>query len=243
MYQDSIIHHTTFKIRGCEVNFEHKITFPALVQLFQEASLENIINLKLSSWNDHRGSYGWVLLRKEVKVNDYPKLGETVTIETYPSGFDRIFAYRDYKMLDADKKLIAYASSTWTYMNLHTRKLAALPEKLENFDVSQFRQVLSRPKSKIKILDDPTQSIKYIIRRYHLDWNSHVNNNHYFKFVLEVLEPPEQKVEPSEVTIHIKSECLEGDTIIVEAKQMKFESLVTIRKNVNEIVALALVKW
>lgn len=241
MSNESIIHKTSFKVRACEVNIEQQITFPALVQLFQEASLENIINLKISAWDDDRGSFAWVLLRKEVKVIKYPKLGESVLVETYPSGFERIFAYRDYKMYNSEKELIAFASSTWTYMNLHTRKLAALPENLENFDASKFREVLARPKTRLETLTIPERTIGYTIRKYHLDWNGHVNNNHYFKFILEAADPLLRKIQPSGVVIHIKSECLLGDAILVDATQMNNQSLVTIRKNENEIVASAII--
>jgi acyl-ACP thioesterase len=241
--QEDIIYKTNYKVRACEVNFNHKITFPALVQLFQEASLENIIELKLASWDDDRGDFGWVLLRKEITVIHYPSLGEDVIIETCPSGFERIFAYRDYKMFDNKNRLIAFASSTWTYMDLNTRKLASLPESLEFFDASRFREVLPRPKSKIAILKEPTHAIDYVIRRYHLDWNGHVNNNHYFKFVLEVIDPPEIFMQPSKVILHIKSECLNGEKISVQAKQRSDETLVTILKNEKELVACAIIEW
>jgi len=241
--KNPFLHITQFKVRACEINENQEITFPALVQLLQEASLENIINLKLSAWDDDRGSFAWVLLRKEIEVFRYPKLGEEITVETYPSGFEKIFAFRDYRMFDLEKNLLASASSTWTYMNLKTRRIAKIPKKFLKFDASAENETLPRPRNKISPLVDISAKVEMRIRKYHLDWNGHVNNNHYFKFLLEVIEPPIPGKGPSLVVIHIKNECLLGEQIEVVADQSLQSSIVSILKGQGKVVAHALVQW
>jgi acyl-ACP thioesterase len=128
-------------------------------------------------------------------------------------------------------------------MNLTTRKIAKIPEKFLKFDGSAENNVLPRPRNKIPLLVDVTKRVEMKIRKYHLDWNGHVNNNHYFKFLLEVLDPPEPGSCLKSVGIHIKNECLLGDPIEVVADQSVQPARVSILKDEGKVVAHALVQW
>jgi acyl-ACP thioesterase len=61
--------------------------------------------------------------------------------------------------------------------------------------------------------------------------------------VLEVIDPPNKSKQPAKVVLHIKNECLYGEKISVQAKQTNIESMVTILKNENVIVAHATIAW
>jgi hypothetical protein len=56
----------------------------------------------------------WVLLKMEVNFFSLPSLNETITIETFPSGKEGYFTYRDYLVFD---RFHQPASSVWTMMH------------------------------------------------------------------------------------------------------------------------------
>ncbi len=61
----------------------------------------------------------WVLSRFHIEITRYPKWGETVQINTWPSGRGPLFAVRDYEILDAEGPLAA-ATSSWLIVDLKT---------------------------------------------------------------------------------------------------------------------------
>lgn len=127
----------------------------------------------------------WVLIRKEMKIIEPPQLDDLYTVITYPSGFDKFFAFRDYLVFNEEKKLIAAASSTWTLINTDTRKLSKIPSKILEIGtpkdltfLSQADKMMGSPES-WEIVDTRK------VRPYDLDWNSHINNIVLVRYLLE----------------------------------------------------------
>ena len=92
------------KCKGHDVNNGKFITIPILLRYLQEASLQHARNLKASVWDMTEDQLSWVLVRKSIKIVKSLKLDNTYSIITYPSGFDKFMAYRDYLVFDEDKK-------------------------------------------------------------------------------------------------------------------------------------------
>ena len=210
---DSIVFRAEYEIRAAEIDSTKKITVPSLMQLMQEASLKHIIVLKASIWDLKKSA--WVLLVKEINVRRLPELGETVTIETYPAGIDRIFAFRDYRVFDAEGVCVADASSTWTLINLDTRNLERFPDHILHLPLPEDIVPLKRCKRKITIPEGGNYSDSFKVNYFHLDWNSHVNNVNYLKFILEVNTDKLKISTPSCIEIHFKAEALEDDELVI----------------------------
>jgi len=43
---------------------------------------------------------GWVLYRWLIKIDRLPKLGETITVQTWASSFERFYGNREFIVLD-----------------------------------------------------------------------------------------------------------------------------------------------
>lgn len=234
-----------FKVRSHEVGINKKITIISLLKLMQEASMTNAKDLKISVWELEKENLAWVLLRKQLNLNNLPSLGQRVKVVTYPSSFDRFLAYRDYKMYDEEGSLLAYASSTWTLMNMTTRKMARMPEALMTLKVSEEENILEYPQAKLPLLKEEGISEEIKIRPYDIDWNGHVNNIQYVRYMIENIPSDylAQNILKS-LAFHIKSECFLEDKIrneySIHANTIlhKLTSLST-----NKVVAIAKSKW
>jgi len=138
--------------------------------------MHNAIDLGFSMWDEELDNSSWVLLRKELVVYQMPKLGDDVRIITYPAGIQRVFAYRDFWALDAAGNTLAYASSTWTLMNLLTRKMTPIPKRMFELQEVVAGQNLPIPAQKLSPPETLEEAYVYKVGHYDLDWNGHVNN-------------------------------------------------------------------
>ena len=203
-------------IRSSEVDTDQRATPLAILHLMQEASMGSASDLGASVEELQPQNLAWVLLRKAFTIVDRPKLSQQVSVVTYPSHFDRFLAYRDYKMYDMDGRLLAYASSTWTLLNFVERKMARIPEFLLPLKVHPDEPALDLPPSRLDKISDITHTEQVKVRSYDLDWNGHVNNLSYVRYVLENVPKTYRNRQIKRIDFHIKAEAFLDDMIKVE---------------------------
>jgi len=204
-------------IRSSEVDTDHRATPLAILHLVQEASMGSARDLGASIAELTPQNLAWVLLRKSFTILDRPKLSQQVSVVTYPSHFDRFLAYRDYKMYDLEGKLLAYASSTWTLLNFIERKMARIPEFLQPLKVHPDESVLESPPSRLSKLLEVIQTEQVKVKSYDIDWNGHVNNLNYVRYVLENIPKSYRDRALNRIDFHIKAEAFLDDKINIES--------------------------
>lgn len=215
-----LVFSTKFEVKGHDVNINKAITIPALLRYMQEASLLHARKLNTSVWDMTEDKMTWVLVRKELKVITPLRLDESYTVLTYPSGFDKFLAYRDYLIFDQNKKLVVGASSTWTLLKTDSRKLVKIPQEILDIGVPKETRFLTQPEKSIALQDALVKSDVRKVRPYDLDWNNHVSNIVLIRFIMESLKS--QGIEDDDVSkilVHFKNELrLNESTIIYESK-------------------------
>ena len=185
--KDSYLHQESYEVRAHEIVPQRRLTLPSLVKLLQECSMQHIIKLKASFWDIENLQLSWILLRKQVKLLRSISFCEKITVLTYPTGFEKFFAYRDYLVFDANKKLVATASSTWSLMNTSTRKLSRIPEAFFEFNAPSDVPRLKKPESRLVPSSELSEIEHKTIGYYDLDWNGHTNNTNLCKWMTQAL--------------------------------------------------------
>jgi len=220
LHAPSFGYESQYLIQAHEIDLAKQIRPTSLLQLMQEASMQNAINLKVSIYELEQANVSWVLIKKDLQVHRWPELGETLRILTYPAGLERIFAYRDYIAYDAQDNLVASASSTWTLMNLNTRKVERISKELSDLVPSSVVETLPRPFKTLVKSEEITWSYDYTIRYFDLDWNGHVNNVALSKLMLQSLPLDFWSSHKMErYCIQIKSECRIEEQVTVETSR------------------------
>ena len=140
-----------------------------------------------------------------------PKDEEEVVVETWGRFFNKVYVLRDYKVIDDDGNLCAIATSKWCLIDNKKRKIAHLPDNLDEI-YHEFRSesvfnVDDFPKLNASFDVEPSFKDEYKIRRFDLDINHHVHNLNYLNFAYE-LETIHSflYVENNQYTIVIKDE-------------------------------------
>lgn len=212
----AIGHRSRFSVRTYEVD-KHKIMLlPALVKLMHETAMQNVLKLNLSVWDLEPHGISWVLIRKHLEVDRYPRLGENIEVVTYPAGFDRFLTHRDYRVFDHSGQEIARASSTWLLLNMETRKIARLPDFILAFGHKMpDRQVcLPAPPT---ALPEPGRLENILTTEVHwheLDWNGHLNNMYYVQWMMEAAGTDQlEQSEVFELDIIYKQEAILAEKI------------------------------
>ncbi|MFT8424752.1 MAG: acyl-ACP thioesterase domain-containing protein [Liquorilactobacillus sp.] len=176
------------KVLFYETDRTRKTTIGMLVNILMLTSQDQSIQLGLTEEKLNEKGYGWVITQHVLKVERLPVYGENIRIFTRADSYNRYFCYRDFWIEDERGTIIVKMHSVFVLMDQRKRKIARLlPEFIEPYK-SEYTTKIERvpdPKS-----DDTSQLISeknYRVRFMDIDSNQHVNNVHYFDWMIDGL--------------------------------------------------------
>lgn len=187
---------------------------------------------------------GWVVTQYHLQVTRRPQTGETVTLKTKATAYNRYFAYREYWILDEQGNQLAYAEGIWVTMSYATRKIATIPAELMTAYESEETKRLPRlPRPERLDETAPMLTKPYTVRYFDIDNNQHVNNAHYFDWLLDTL-PADflRQHEPVDVRIRFENEVQYGHQVASQVVQHDLTTQHQIMVGAT-IAALATVTW
>ena len=154
----------------------------------------------------------WAVIRQKVSVTRMPRLGETITIETWPMPTTRSAFPRATVAYDADGKELFSVIGLWVLMNLKTRGMV-LPAKSGVDLTGTLRGTeLAVPGSIAPIALEHTAS--RTVRFAELDRNGHMNNTRYMDWLMDLLPAAFHEKNPVRgFTLCYANEALEGQEI------------------------------
>ncbi len=211
-----MIHIEALRIRNFETDSRGKLTLLSLANYLQDAADRHAIRLGVGMPALAELGLSWVLHRMKVTVHRWPQLAEEIFIETQPSGLERVYVFRDFRVYDLHRTLLITASSTWLVFDKVKRSLAMPAAHFQEiFEPYRHLPFLARPTLKFS----PASSnnlLRTQLRARHneIDTNAHVNNSVYFQWMLEPLSADFLGSHVcSEVEIQFKKECTRQDLI------------------------------
>ncbi len=125
--QSSWIDH--YAVRSYEVDVNHTIQLSVLCNFLQGSAWHHAENLGYGYFALSEKRKMWVLTKMVLNINRLPVWDETVSVETWPKGTERLFALRDFSVKDTEKHEIIAATSFWLLLDADSRR----PMKLETF--------------------------------------------------------------------------------------------------------------
>lgn len=246
MLHPKTVFNGTYELKTYDINAQKQLTLPALVRIMHEASMQNVIDLGVSVWDLEPYHISWVLLKQRIHLYQIPHLGQTLSIHTYPSGFERIYTYRDTLVYNEREELVADAASTWLLMDTQTRRLSAIPGFILAYEIPDFLEILPRAQIELASLKETKHTRSYCVGYHDLDFNGHLSNILYLQWMLECL--PDAILQSGKIIsaeIQFKHEARWNDAIVAEAQctdNGTFYHQLT-RKTDGKLLALAKTEW
>lgn len=211
-----MIYSENFRIRNFETDSQGNLTLLSLANYLQDAADRHAIQLGVGMPVLAELGLSWVLHRMKITVIRWPRLAEEIRIETQPSGLERVYVYRDFRVYDQQGNLLITASSTWLVFDILKRTLSTPAAHFQEiFEPYRHLSFLSR--STLKFPPASSENLlRAQVRARHneIDTNAHVNNSVYFQWLLEPL-PADFLTSHActEVEIQFKKECTRQDLI------------------------------
>lgn len=176
---------TEHLIRSYDVDPNCVARLPVFCRFMQEAAYFHAEHLGLGHSQLSPKQMTWVLSRMRIQVSRLPEWGEPVRLRTWPSGRDRLFYYRDFKITDGKESPVLLASTAWFVIDTDKRE-RLIPDWWQTAEYPFSPKVFDSKLGRLKSCScENEQSIE--VNYGDLDQNGHVSNIRYIEWILNHL--------------------------------------------------------
>lgn len=195
-----------------------------------KVKISHLVNksLEVSGWQAHSlgwsdlrlfEEYGlvWVVTEYQFTIHRLPVFLEKITIETEAISYNKLYCYREFRILDESGQLLVTLLCSFVLMDTQTRKVhPVIDEVVAPFGAEKVKAI--RRGEKMAELVEPAVSERQVTY-FDLDMNGHVNNSKYLDWFIESLGRDFlSQHEPKALTIKYSKEVHYGKTVQVASE-------------------------
>jgi acyl-ACP thioesterase len=175
-----------FRISSYDLNPKGQARLTTMANFFQEVAYHHANELGLGYETMKSRKLIWVLSRMRIQMDRYPAWNERIRLETWPSGAEKLFALRDFRVLDAGEKVIGAASTAWLILDLDTHRLIRPKELIKQFKmIIQKKHMFENSLEKITIPGETRLMNRHKVVFSDLDIVGHVNNVRFMEWCID----------------------------------------------------------
>lgn len=233
------------RIVDYEMSVTGNVKLTTLLNLLMLASEQQSTELGVGAAQVQARGLGWIVTQHDLHVTRWPHYGETITVFTQATEYNKYFCYRDFWIEDEQGTEIARMHTVFVLIDLDKRKI--VPVAADLVDIFQADKVRrgERITNPVKVTA-PDAGKDYAIRFTDLDLNRHVHNTNYFDWMTDALDREFLlRHEPVRVNIKYEKELHYGDVARSEVQFISDDHLRTAHqiKNGDEVNCVAEIEW
>lgn len=200
----------TYKVNFDAIDFTGKLSIYGLSGFMQiiAANHASLLNFNFYKNTTNPGYY-WIVSRVKYVLEEYPKWEENITIETYPAGYDKLYAVRKFDLYNEAGNKIGYIIGDYLLMDIERKRPVRIKGSEGNLSIMDFPY----EGEKLLKLQMPDEVLRMENRKAYyseMDLNGHMNNSHYVKWAMDMLPIEELKthqVNSLEINYNAAIEC------------------------------------
>ncbi len=216
----NLISTVIFPVHTYELDPAQRLSIPALAGFLQEAAGHNAHGLGFSPMQLMERGLTWVLSRLRIRLRELPGWKAQISVQTWPSGLDRLFALRDFRILEQGREIGA-AVSAWLMLEAERHRPVRPDSSFDWRGLIHPERSLAVDLEKVPGVEagePPLLERELAVLYADLDMNLHANNTCYVEWLLEAV-PLEVLRGPrlAELDIDFLAEAEHGERILSRA--------------------------
>jgi acyl-ACP thioesterase len=204
----------TSPIRFGDVDRSNRLTLGAAFGYFQEAAIDHAEQLGVGFDAFAKIGHAWILSRISVVMERRPKFGETVTVESWPRGWEKLFALRDYAIRDNSGKAIARGRANWLIVDIEKHRPLRAKDIMEKLPLNEGVDALPAGTLNLGAREGLEKTGERRAAYSDIDYYGHVNNARYIQWIQDMVDPGIlDTADEIRLDINYLSEVLPGETV------------------------------
>ncbi len=198
-----------FEVGAFQVHHNGNLSLCSLADLLQEIAWRHADSQGFGR-NLLEQQLMWALSRIEIKVNQFPRWGDSLRIFTGGRGQAGAFAFREFLIWNEQEEVVARAMSSWLLVHIEKKRILK-PETVLPSSLFDPQAAPSWQPGKLEA--SGPELAKEIIQVQHsdLDLYNHVNHTSYIRWVENIAA--DHGLFPTSIAINYLAECKAADQI------------------------------
>ncbi len=180
-----------FTIRGTDTDYHDRLHLSSLFSFMQEAAYHNAKVLQIGADQLDKRGLCWLLIRISVRLHHLPHWGETVSVDTWSRGTQKLIFLRDFDFYDQNGLKFGSATSEWLIARQDTHRpqrpdVVLPPGHRPACTRAVFDHTIARP---VPLAE--ASSVEPMLTQYadfsDIDRNKHVNNTRYIAWCVDTV--------------------------------------------------------
>lgn len=180
-------HEESFRACTWHVDRTERLTGAGVFDFFQEVAGNHARLLGVGTESFREEHLAWILSRMSVEVLRRPRWGEELRARTWPRGTQRLFAIRDYELLDSQGERVAVGRSGWIILDTQAMRPRRPESFVTGFPANEGRDALPDGARGLRSEEGLPVLGRRIAAYSDIDYNGHVNNARYIQWMQDVL--------------------------------------------------------
>ena len=170
-------------------NYKGRLFVKTLCDLFNDVAEAQTEMYKVDVETLNAQGITWMLHRLHISLHKMPSKDEEVILETWPSGVDRLFALRDYRMIRKNGEELVRATSEWMYIDMKRRRPLRLPEMVISMSTGHDIPKLVIPPLLVeKEFGGEMEGVRDFVATFdNIDFNGHVTQASHVRWITNSL--------------------------------------------------------
>lgn len=223
------------RVRYSECGENARLHLAGVVNYFQDTANFQGEDLGIGvSWMKER-HLAWILVSWQIITDHMPRLGERITVRTWPYSFNSFYGLRNLVLEDEEGHNAAWANSVWVLMDTKSRRPVKVgPEMAVLYGEEEKLDMEYAPRH-IVIPENGAAMEPFSIHRGHLDSNHHVNNGQYIQMAMDYL-PGDFRI--YETRVEYREQSFLGDVILPRVAREEDSVTVSLQKESGKVCAI-----
>ncbi|MCP4255904.1 MAG: hypothetical protein GY774_00080 [Planctomycetes bacterium] len=175
-----------FTVKTYDCQPDGNIKLASLMQYLQEVAAQHAEQLGFGVDSLNKINSYWVLSNLRIEISRLPKWNDEIIIKTWPSGYTRLIATREFVVKDQNDCELFRAGSQWMMLD----KDSSRPKNLFRLDLNlpkTGRKALSGELERLEPQDNYSEVDRISVPYSSIDLNGHVNNTEYVRWGIDAL--------------------------------------------------------
>lgn len=195
-----------------------KISIPDCFSMFMDIAAPHAALLNCGTEDLAKKGLFWLTVRSKIHIVKRPRLMDEVTVSTWPEAPEETRCIRNYSITKNGEPLVL-GKTLWAVLNMQTGKLSRVDELYPDDFEACTEVAIPEPFTRFDRDFEGEAIGSYTVRSTDIDFGGHMNNIAYLRAFAGLYTAKEwQALNLSDIEIHYKSPCFEGNTLTFQKK-------------------------
>ena len=131
----------------------------------------------------------WVVTRFYARFVNPPKWKDTVTLQTWHKGLERVMSIRDFHIIDKDGAVAVAATSSWVIVNTQTRQFTRAHFAVDRDESVWKEDAVEHSAEKVTMPREGAELVaRHKVSYSDIDVNGHTNNASYMGWAMDAVD-------------------------------------------------------